>query len=129
VARILVVEDSADNMKLFLAILRLQGHEVEGLGSGAGLLETIERFAPSLVLMDIQLPDSDGFALLKAIRKAGHTTLPVVALTAHAMTGDMERAIAAGFNGYVTKPIDVRAFPGQVANALLGGAGTDLARP
>lgn len=128
-ARILVVEDSPDNMKLFLAILRLQGYEVEGLASGAGLLETIERFTPSLVLMDIQLPDSDGFALLEAIRKAGHTTLPVVALTAHAMTGDMERAIAAGFNGYVTKPIDVRAFPGQVANALLGADGTNFARP
>jgi len=127
VPQILMVEDSADNMKLFKAILSLHGHLVTGLPDGEGLLESLGAVRPDLVLMDIQLPGKDGFTLLHEIRAAGWTHLPVVALTAHAMSGDMERAIAAGFNGYITKPIDVRAFPGQVANALQGHAGTDLA--
>ena len=125
--QILIVEDSTDNMKLFRAILSLHGHVVTGLPDGEGLLETLGTDRPDLVLMDIQLPGKDGFALLEEIRTAGWRSLPVVALTAHAMSGDMERAIAAGFNGYITKPIDVRAFPGQVANALQGRPGTDLA--
>ena len=125
--QILIVEDSADNMKLFKAILSLQAHSITGLPDGEGLLETLNAVRPDLVLMDIQLPGKDGFTLLQEVRAAGWRTLPVVALTAHAMAGDLERAIAAGFNGYITKPIDVRAFPGQVANALQGHAGTDLA--
>ena len=63
--KILVVEDSPDNMKLFRTVLTLKGHEVTGLPGGEGLLETIERTAPELVLMDIQLPGQDGYALLR----------------------------------------------------------------
>jgi CheY-like chemotaxis protein len=125
--QILIVEDSADNMKLFKAILSLHAHSITGLPDGEGLLETLNAVRPDLVLMDIQLPGKDGFTLLREVRAAGWRALPVVALTAHAMAGDLERAIAAGFNGYITKPIDVRTFPGQVANALQGHAGTDLA--
>jgi two-component system cell cycle response regulator DivK len=73
-----------------------------------------------LVLMDIQLPGRDGFALLDEIRGSPHKALRVVALTAHAMQGDRERALAAGFDGYITKPIDIRSFPEQVARALEG---------
>ena len=70
--------------------------------------------------MDIQLPGKDGFALLREIRSSPVGTMPVLALTAHAMTGDRERALQAGFDGYITKPIDVRAFPEQVQRALQG---------
>ncbi|HVD31996.1 MAG TPA: response regulator [Gemmatimonadales bacterium] len=118
--RILVVEDSPDNMKLFRTVLTLKGHEVTGLPGGEGLLETIERTAPELVLMDIQLPGQDGFALLREIRQSPFSALRVVALTAHAMTGDRERALEAGFDGYITKPIDIRNFPTQVSRALTG---------
>ena len=118
--RILVVEDSPDNMKLFRTVLTLKGHEVTGLPGGEGLLETIERTAPELVLMDIQLPGQDGFALLREIRQSPFSGLRVVALTAHAMTGDRERALEAGFDGYITKPIDIRNFPTQVSRALTG---------
>ena len=118
--KILVVEDSPDNMKLFRTVLTLKGHEVTGLPGGEGLLETIERTAPELVLMDIQLPGQDGFALLREIRQSPFSTLRVVALTAHAMTGDRERALEAGFDGYITKPIDIRNFPTQVSRALTG---------
>lgn len=117
-ARILIVEDSPDNMKLFRTILTLKGHEVAGLPGGDNLLGTVESFAPELVLMDIQLPGKDGFALLREIRESAHAKLRVVALSAHAMTGDRERALEAGFDGYITKPIDIRAFPDQVALAL-----------
>jgi two-component system, cell cycle response regulator DivK len=117
-SKILIVEDSPDNMKLFRAVLTLKGHEVIGLPGGERLLETIERTAPELVLMDIQLPGQDGFELLKEIRESPFSALRVVALTAHAMTGDRERALAAGFDGYITKPIDIHNFPSQISRAL-----------
>ncbi|SRR6266849_340216 len=119
-SRILIVEDSPDNMKLFRTLLGLKGHVVTELWSGEGLLATIARTDPELVLMDIQLPGKDGFALLQEIRASPHARVRVVALTAHAMTGDRERAMQAGFDGYITKPIDIREFPGQVARALGG---------
>jgi two-component system, cell cycle response regulator DivK len=120
VARILVVEDSPDNMKLFRTLLTLKGHEVTGLPGGEGLLETIARTEPELVLMDIQLPGKDGYALLTEIRASAHAELRVLALTAHAMSGDRERALQAGFDGYITKPIDIRGFPDLVKRALAG---------
>ncbi|HEX5004286.1 MAG TPA: response regulator [Gemmatimonadales bacterium] len=123
-ATILIVEDSPDNMKLFRTLLTLRGHTVLELMSGDGLLEEIRERRPDLVLMDIQLPERDGFALLQDIRREVPTALPVVALTAHAMAGDRERAIGAGFDGYITKPIDIRAFPEQVSAALRPGRGT-----
>ena len=119
-ARILIVEDSPDNMKLFRTILALKGHDVIGLSGGEGLLEAVEQHSPELVLMDIQLPGKDGITLLKEIRKSPWSRVRVVALTAHAMTGDRERALEAGFDGYITKPIDIRAFPEQVQRALSG---------
>ena len=122
VARILVVEDSPDNMKLFRTLLTLKGHDVTGLPGGEELLEAIARTEPELVLMDIQLPGKDGYTLLGEIRQSPHAGLRVVALTAHAMSGDRERAMQAGFDGYITKPIDIRAFPELVRRALAGEA-------
>ena len=119
-AKILIVEDSPDNMTLFRTLLALRGHEVTGLPGGEALLETIERTSPELVLMDIQLPGKDGFALLSEIRDSPYRSLRVVALTAHAMRGDRERALGAGFDGYITKPIDIRSFPELVHQALAG---------
>ena len=119
-ATILIVEDSPDNMKLFSTLLTLRGHTVVGAANGDGLLNVLDNTSPALVLMDIQLPGKDGFALLADIRKSPHRALRVVALTAHAMAGDQERAMAAGFNGYITKPIDIRSFPELITRALGG---------
>ena len=119
-ATILIVEDSPDNMKLFRTLLELKKHNVVGIANGDGMLDTIEQSRPTLVLMDIQLPGKDGFALLEEIRNSPHRALKVVALTAHAMAGDRERALAAGFDGYITKPIEIRIFPEQVSRALEG---------
>jgi CheY-like chemotaxis protein len=120
VATILIVEDSPDNMKLFRALLTRRGHDVTGLPGGEGLLETIGRVRPALVLMDIQLPGKDGFTLLEEIRGSEFRGLRIVALTAHAMSGDRERALQAGFDGYITKPIDIRCFPDTVDRVLAG---------
>jgi two-component system cell cycle response regulator DivK len=101
-------------------LLTLKGYDVVGLPGGEGLLDAIEHGSPDLVLMDIQLPGKDGFALLREIRGSPFGTVRVIALTAHAMTGDRERALQAGFDGYITKPIDVRSFPDLVQRALQG---------
>lgn len=114
-AKILIVEDNPDNMKLFRAVLTIRGHQVVGLPGGDGLLETLRAETPQIVLLDIQLPGEDGFQLLVKMKRAlGGGLPPVVALTAHAMSGDRERAITAGFAGYLTKPIDVSTFAGSV---------------
>lgn len=119
-ATILIVEDSPDNMVLFRTVLTIKGHSVIERVDGHGLLQAIDDGHPDLVLMDIQLPDKDGYTLLQELRDAGRKTLRVVALTAHAMGRDRERAREAGFDGYITKPIDVRAFPALVDRALAG---------
>jgi two-component system cell cycle response regulator DivK len=120
-ADILIVEDSPDNMKLFRTLLTLKGHQIRGLPGGEELFATLEAARPELVLMDIQMPGKDGFELLSEIRaSATFSDLRVVALTAHAMAGDRDKAMKAGFDGYITKPIDIRLFPEQVADALDG---------
>jgi two-component system cell cycle response regulator DivK len=113
-----IVEDSPDNMKLFSTLLALRGHRVVPLSGGDGLLDALDRERPDLILMDIQLPGRDGFALLEDIRASAHANRRVLALTAHAMSGDMDRALAAGFSGYITKPVDIRTFPADVEAAL-----------
>ena len=110
VAKILIVEDNADNMKLFRAVLAIRGHTVTGLYGGEGLLEAVRSTQPEVILLDIQLPGTDGFQLLNLLRKDGMALPAIVALTAHAMSGDREKAMAAGFDGYLTKPIDVASF-------------------
>jgi CheY-like chemotaxis protein len=117
-ARILVVEDTPDNMKLLRAVLRRQGHEIAELADGNGLIELVRRFEPDLILLDIQLPVRDGFELLAEIRAMEGGPRKVAALTAHAFDSDRARAIGAGFDGYITKPIDVRDFPRQVEHLL-----------
>jgi two-component system cell cycle response regulator DivK len=117
---ILVVEDNPDNMVLLRAVLGFKGHVVVERTDGEGLISALDAAAPDLILMDIQLPGKDGFALLAEIRASSHRARRVVALTAHAMGRDRERAREAGFDGYITKPIDVRTFPDLVERALAG---------
>ena len=122
-AKILIVEDNPDNMKLFTAVLSIRGHQVVGLPGGEQLLPTMRSEAPQIVLLDIQLPGEDGFQLLEKLVAEYATGLPpVVALTAHAMSGDREKALRAGFSGYLTKPIDVGTFATSV-EAFLRHAG------
>ena len=121
-AKILIVEDNPDNMKLFTAVLSIRGHKVVGLPGGEQLLPTMQAERPDVVLLDIQLPGEDGFQLLEKLNATlAAARPPVVALTAHAMSGDREKALRAGFSGYLTKPIDVATFASSV-EAFLGAA-------
>lgn len=119
-ASILIVEDSPDNMKLFRTLLTLKGHAITGIIGGDDLFATLGSMTPDLILMDIQMPGKDGYTLVGEIRASEHKGIRVIALTANAMAGDMEKAIEAGFDGYISKPIDIRKFPDQVARALDG---------
>ncbi|MFH1627735.1 MAG: response regulator [Pseudomonadota bacterium] len=118
-AKILVVEDSPLNMELVTDILEVHGYEVLQAGDAQTGIDMAVRNHPDLILMDVQLPGMDGLAAIKVLK--GHTgtsTIPVVALSAHAMVGDREKAEAAGCNGYIVKPIDTRQFPKEVASFL-----------
>ena len=120
-ATILVVEDQPDNLKLITVLLTMRGHRVLGLPNGDRVAETVKTERPGLVLLDIQLPGRDGFAVLAELQQIAERSGKVIALTAHAMPEDRARAEAAGFDGYITKPIDVRTFPAEVARYLEGG--------
>ncbi len=122
-AKILIVEDNPDNMKLCRAVLAARGHEVLGLPGGETLLEMVRAEHPDAILLDIQLPGEDGFALLARLTASLKALPPVIALTAHAMAGDRERALAAGFDDYLTKPIDVWTFGETVEKIMRGSTG------
>ena len=119
-ATIIVVEDQPDNLKLLATLLTIKGHTVVGLPNGDRLSDVVQSDAPDLVLLDIQLPGRDGYALLEELQQLPGRSWKVVALTAHALPEDRARASAAGFDGYITKPIDVRTFPAEVARYLGG---------
>ena len=107
--RVLVVEDNEMNMKLFRDVLQATGYRTLEATAGEEAVELATEHAPDLVLMDIQLPDIDGVGALRRLRADERTaSIPVLALTAQAMHGDHERFLAAGFDGYVSKPVNVR---------------------
>ncbi len=107
-ARILVVEDNEKNMKLFRDVLRAAGFCTLEATTGRRAFDLATEFGPALALMDIQLPDMDGMAALSRLRADERTAaIPVLALTAQAMEGDRERFLAAGFDGYLSKPVDI----------------------
>jgi two-component system, cell cycle response regulator DivK len=106
--QILIVEDNEKNMKLFRDVLVASGHRTLEATTGGQAVELATAHSPDLVLMDIQLPDIGGVEALGRLRADERTaSLPVVALTAQAMDGDRERFLAAGFNGYLSKPVNV----------------------
>jgi len=119
VKRILVIEDNEKNMYLMTFILERMGHLVLKAVTGEQGVEAAERERPDLILMDIQLPGIDGFEATKRIR-ASRTAreIPIVAVTSFAMTGDRERLLAAGCNGYIEKPIDPDTFVAQISAFL-----------
>ena len=108
---ILIVEDNERNLKLVRDILQYNGYRRSRLSTRRRCRAAVEH-RPDLILMDIQLPDLDGVTALSRLRADSRTaSIGVVALTAFAMTDDRHHLLAAGFDGYLEKPIDVRAFP------------------
>ena len=119
--RILVVEDNERNLKLIRDVLQFAGYEIIEATSGEQGVALAQDCEPDLVLMDLQLPQMDGTEALRLLRESPRTRdVPVVAVTAFAMREDRERAFGAGFDGYLQKPISIRALPEQVRGFLAG---------
>ena len=113
---ILIVEDNELNMELVTALLEAAGCAVLQADSGEAAVRQAIRGQPDLILMDIALPGMDGLQAAETLRGDRRARrIPIIALTAHAMRGDEERARAAGCVGYITKPIDTRHFAEQIA--------------
>lgn len=118
--KILVVEDNELNRILLKDVLEHYGYEVTEAVNGAEGLERARAHPPGLLFLDIQMPVMDGFAVIRALRNEPVPGLgKIIALTSFAMRGDRERIMAAGFDGYLTKPIDTRELPHMV-RAWLG---------
>ena len=117
--RILYIEDNAENRLLVKRILEAHGHTVFEATDGASGLEAATKVRPDLVLLDISLPEVDGYDIAGRFREMEEMDgIPVVAVTANVMKGDRERSLAAGCDAYIPKPIDITRLPGQIEEAL-----------
>jgi CheY-like chemotaxis protein len=117
--QVLVVEDNEANQMLARAVLEREGFQVDIAGSPEDAIAQLSSRVPDLILMDVQLPGQDGLSLtrqLKADPAMAH--IPIVALTAHAMTGDRELALDAGCAAYISKPIDTKTIGDQIRQIL-----------
>lgn len=120
-ATVLVVEDNEDNRALVAKVLGYAGYRVVEAASGEEALELVARGPPDLILMDLNLGGMNGFEATRRLKEDPATArVPVVALTAYAMVGDRERALEAGCDGYIAKPVDVRRLPEQVETFIRG---------
>jgi two-component system cell cycle response regulator DivK len=120
---ILVVEDNPMNQKLTKTLLALEGADVRVAESAEQALQVLETFRPAIILTDIQMPGMDGLQLTALLKsREDMKGIRIVALTAYAMRGDRDRFLAAGCDGYISKPIDAKTFAGVVASYLRDGA-------
>jgi len=118
-ARILVVEDYPDNLMLMTYVLASAGHDVRGAATGEQTLTMATEDRPDLILLDIGLPDMDGHEVLARLRAdESMSGVAIVAVTAYAMVGDREAALASGFDGYVSKPISPRTLAPTIEGYL-----------
>jgi two-component system cell cycle response regulator DivK len=118
-ARILYVEDNSENRLLVKRILEAEGYSILEATDGPSGLEVAIQARPDLILLDINLPEIDGYDLARHFRDTpGLQQVPILAITANVMKGDRERTLEAGCNGYIQKPIDVDQLPEQVKAAL-----------
>lgn len=119
--KILHVEDNPANRTLIRQVLELEGHTVLEAVDGPGGIDMAQREVPDLILMDINIPGMDGYETTTRLKStAGLEKVPIIALTAKAMAGDRERALTAGCDGYISKPVDIDLLPDQIAE-FLGG--------
>jgi two-component system cell cycle response regulator DivK len=112
---ILIVEDNEKNLKLARDVLQFNGFHTLEARSGEAAVDLARERRPDLILMDIELPGIDGITALQQLRADADTAgIPIVALTASAMSADRDRFFGAGFDGYISKPINIKEFPNQV---------------
>jgi CheY-like chemotaxis protein len=116
---VLIVDDNPANLKLARVILAAEGYEVRVAVDAEEALALLAHFRPRLILMDLQLPRMDGLTLTRRLKADAATRdITILALTAYAMKGDEAKALQAGCDGYITKPIDTRALPAVIARCL-----------
>jgi two-component system, cell cycle response regulator DivK len=119
--KILIVEDNEDSRELVVKVLRNKGYEMVEAADGEEALEKAVSEMPDLILLDISLPKLDGYEVAKRLKsREEFREIPIIAFTAHAMKGDREKAIVAGFEGYISKPVDIRELPVQVKSFIRG---------
>ena len=117
--RVLVIEDNVDNMELITFILKNSGYQTLRAETGKNGLELALSERPDFILLDIQLPDMDGFEVLRQIRALEiDGNIPVIAITSYAMTGDREKMLAAGCTGYIEKPIEPDKVISQIRRII-----------
>ena len=117
--RILIVDDNAINLKLVAYLMKANGYTVETALDAESAIESIRTNHPDVILMDIQLPGIDGLELTRRLKADPKTRdIVIVAVTAYAMKGDQAKALAAGCDDYITKPIDTRTLPETIARHL-----------
>jgi len=118
--KILVIEDNQQNLYLMKYLLEDCGYEVFEAMDGKEGIEMAASISPDLILLDIQLPTMDGYAVARSLRQNNQLAkTPIVAVTSYAMPGDREKALEAGCSGYIEKPIDPDTFPAQVEKSFL----------
>ena len=116
---IMYIEDNADNRMLVVRVLTAEGYDIVTAGSAKEGLSLLRNLRPVVILIDINMPEIDGFTLTAKLREMKHLDdVPVVAITANVMKGDREKTFAAGCDGYIQKPINVDLFPQQVAKFI-----------
>ena len=119
-ATILCIEDSPENRLLVRRILEAEGYQFKEARDAKTALELVAAQIPDLILMDINMPDLDGYALTARLRLMPQMKyVPILAMTANVMKGDRERSLAAGCDGYIQKPIDVDKLPNQIGQFLM----------
>jgi two-component system cell cycle response regulator DivK len=117
---ILLIEDNEQNRYLLTFLLEQHGYRVMSAADGARGIEAAKTFLPSLILLDIQLPTMDGYAVARALRQnASLCDVPIVAVTSYAMPGDQEKALEAGCTGYIEKPINPQTFIEEMERSLI----------
>ncbi len=118
--KIILIEDNAQNRYLVTYLLERAGHEVVSAESGPAGIDLADRIRPDLIVLDIQLPGMDGYAVARGLKgKPELHAVPIVAVTSYAMVGDREKAIGAGCDGYMEKPIDPETFVADIERFLL----------
>jgi two-component system, cell cycle response regulator DivK len=116
---LLIIEDNEQNFYMMRFLLEKNGFKVIGARNGREGIEKALRYKPCAILLDIQLPEMDGYAVAEELKKHGELNdVPIIAVTSYAMVGDRERILAAGATGYIEKPIDPDTFVGEIAGHL-----------
>jgi two-component system cell cycle response regulator DivK len=120
---VLLIEDNEQNRYLATFLLEQEGYQVSCARDGLQGIEQAAAMLPGLILLDIQLPKMDGYAVARALRQnPALQAAPIIAVTSYAMSGDREKCLAAGCNGYIEKPIDADAFVPQIESIAAGFA-------